>query len=390
MKVNTALLAEKGYDNMNDALYRKAVELRHRLHEKPELSNEETETKRTLMAFLAENAPELELHDRGKWFYAAYRSDNPAAKTIAFRADFDAIPVEDDIDAPWRSQNPGVGHKCGHDGHSATLAGFAADVWEHGADNNVIFVFQHAEEIGDGAKYCCAVMEEEKVDEVYAYHNSAGFEKDLVVVKPGINNCASEGMEISFTGTPAPASQPENGKNPALAVCNIVQAIPDMIAPGKYEGLVLCTVIQIDVGERAFGCSASKGKLLLTLRAQNEPELDDLQKALEDLAAEQAKQYGLEIEFTYHDVFPETRSWPEGVERVKAACDAVGQKWFERKDFQRGSEDFGYFMKNVPGAYFIVGNGEDAPAIHTSKFDFPDNQIRLVDRVFGQLAGIRK
>lgn len=375
---------------MREDVYQKAVELRHELHRHPELSNEETMTKKRLMDFLKENAPNLELHDRGKWFYAAYRSDAPKAKTIAFRADFDAIPVLDDIDTPYKSQNPGVGHKCGHDGHSAALAGFAAEVSQRGADNNVIFIFQHAEEIGDGAKYCQVVLAEEGVDEIYGYHNSAGFEKDLVVVKAGINNCASEGMEISFTGSPAHASQPEKGKNPALAVCSIVQAIPDMIAPGRYKGLVLCTVIQIDVGERAFGCSASKGKLLLTLRAENEPELVDLQKEIEELAAAEAKKYGLGIEFTYHDVFPETRSWEEGVEKVKAACDALGFPWFERPGFQRGSEDFGYFTKEVPGAYFIVGNGVDAPPIHTVKFDYPDNQIRIVGDIFGQLAGIRK
>ncbi len=374
---------------MRKELYQKTVELRHWLHQHPELSCEEVETKKKLMEFVKENAPGLEIFDRGLWFYAAYRSDNPDAKNIAFRADFDAIPVEDDIDAPWRSVNPGVGHKCGHDGHAATLAGFAADVAERGADNNVIFVFQHAEEIGAGGEPCSVVMEEEKVDEVYGAHNSAGFEKDLVVVKAGINNCASEGMEIIFDGEPAHASQPENGKNPSLAVCNIVQSIPELIAPDKWDGLVLCTVVQIDVGERAFGCSASKGKLLMTLRAQNEPELDTLQRTLEDMAIEQAKEYGLGVGFIYHDVFPETRSWPEGVEKVKAACDAIGQKWFERTSFQRGSEDFGYFMKNTPGAYFIVGNGVDAPPIHTSKFDFPDTHIERVGKVFGQLAGIR-
>lgn len=374
---------------MKDELYQKAVELRHTLHQHPELSNEEMETKRRLMDFIKENAPGLELYDRGKWFYAAYRSDNPQAKTIAFRADFDALPVEDEIDAPWRSVVPGVGHKCGHDGHAATLAAFAVEVNEAGADNNIIFVFQHAEEIGDGGKYCCVVMEEEKVDEVYAYHNCEGLEKDLVVIRPGINNCASEGMEISFVGAPSHASHPEHGRNPALAVCNIVTAIPEMIAPERYEGLVLCTIIQIDVGERAFGCSASRGKLLLTLRAENEPELDALQKEIEDLATAQAQQYGLEIEFSYHDVFPETRSWPEAVDRVKEACDVLGQKWHEWESFERGSEDFGYFMKNTPGAYILIGNGEDSPSAHTVTFDFPDDQIPRASSLFGQLAGIR-
>ena len=379
----------KGCNNMRKELYQKTVELRHWLHQHPELSCEEVETKKKLMEFVKENAPSLEIHDRGLWFYAAYRSDNPNAKTIAFRGDFDAIPVEDDIDAPWRSVNPGVGHKCGHDGHAATLAGFAADVAERGADNNIYFVFQHAEEIGAGGEECSVLMKEAKIDEAYAAHNSSDFEKELVVVKPGTSKCASEGLEIIFTGTPAHASQPENGKNPALAVCNIVSEISKLLDPTRFRGLVLCTVIQMDVGERAFGCSASKGKLLLTLRGQYEDEMKALESEVLALANAQAETFGLGVAVEYHDVFPENKSWPESTKRVEEACAKAGLKFYERPDFQRASEDFGYFTKDTPGAYIWIGNGTDYPPIHTSKFDFIDTHTQVFSRLFGALAGVR-
>ena len=374
---------------MNEALYQKTVELRHWLHQHPELSCEEVETKKKLMEFVAENAPSLEIHDRGLWFYAAYRSDNPEAKTIAFRGDFDAIPVEDDIDAPWKSVNPGVGHKCGHDGHAAWLAGFAADVHEHGADNNIIFVFQHAEEIGAGGEPCSVVMEEEHVDEVYGAHNSAGFDMGLVVVKPGINNCASEGMEIIFDGVPAHASQPEHGKNPALAICNIVSKLPEIADPARYRGLVLCTVIQMDVGERAFGVAAHKGKLLLTLRGQYEDEMKALLDEVVALAESQAEAFGLAVAYEHHDVFPETKSWPECTKRVEEACQLAGLKFYERPDFQRASEDFGHFTKKTPGAYIWIGNGTEHPPIHSDQFDFIDTHIPVFCRLFDALAGVR-
>lgn len=381
---------------MNETTYELAVELRHQLHQNAELSNEEVKTKQLLINFLQQNT-QLEIKDRGSWFYAVYRCPDggevgaartPGPRNIAFRADFDAIPVEDEICTPYRSLTPGVGHKCGHDGHAASLAAFAVEVNRLGAKNNIFFLFQHAEEVGAGARECVKVIAEEQIDEIFAFHNSSGFDKGLVVLKNGITNCASEGMEISFVGTPAHASQPEHGKNPALAVTAVVQALSRLSDPAQYQGLVLCTVIQIDVGERAFGCSASRGKLLLTLRAEFEHELQHLQTEIEKLVVSECEKYDLTYNFTYHDIFPETINWPESVDRLRQACIEANVPWFQRSDFQRGSEDFGYYTKKIPGAYFWIGNGKDHPAIHTAAFDFPDSHIKIACQVFGKLAGI--
>ena len=91
-------------------------------------------------------------------------------------------------------------------------------------------------------------------------------------------------MEITFTGTSAHASQPEKGKNPAFAVSETVLALKEIADQSKYEGLILATVVQVDIGERAFGVSAHKGKLLLTIRGQIEAEMDRLQAQIEAFA----------------------------------------------------------------------------------------------------------
>ena len=115
--------------------YRLIENLRHELHMHPELSYQETWTKQHLMDFLSEHT-KLELHDGGKYFYAAYKAENPERKAVAFRADFDAVPVADELDVPYVSAFPGVGHKCGHDGHSACLAALAMEIDQQGADKN--------------------------------------------------------------------------------------------------------------------------------------------------------------------------------------------------------------------------------------------------------------
>src|SRR6476660_3691226 len=103
-----------------------AKQLRHELHQHPELSNHEAWTKQHLIDFLKKHT-KLEIVDRGLWFYAIYRTGEDK-KNIAYRADFDALPIEETIDIPYASEFPGISHKCGHDGHSASLAGFALEI----------------------------------------------------------------------------------------------------------------------------------------------------------------------------------------------------------------------------------------------------------------------
>src|SRR6056297_2999629 len=113
---------------MHDKNLKLAVKLRHELHKNPEVSNEEKWTKNHLIEFLRENT-KLEIIDKGKWFYAAYRS-KVGNRNIAFRADFDAVEMDEGIELSYASKNEGVSHKCGHDGHSAALAAFALEIDE--------------------------------------------------------------------------------------------------------------------------------------------------------------------------------------------------------------------------------------------------------------------
>ncbi|SEJ87842.1 amidohydrolase [Bhargavaea ginsengi] len=353
--------------------YELAVGLRRELHQHPELSNEETWTKRRLIKFLKVHTS-LEIIDRGSWFFAAHRAGKNR-RNIAFRADFDALPIDETIDLSWGSKFPGKAHKCGHDGHSATLAGFALEVDQQKPDVNVFFLFQPAEETGDGAIQCVSLIEDEQVDEFYAYHNMSGFPFQAVGILDGTMFCASKGLTIHLDGLPAHASQPEDGINPVFALASIVHAIPQLINPADYQGLVLCTVVQIQAGEKAFGISASNGVLRLTIRALYEYELERVQKKLEQYSAALADEHGLRIRFEYNDEFPETANDKETADKVRAAVKSAGLKDFEMKEAFRGSEDFGHLAKLTKAAYCIIGNGEDHPHIHTAEYDFRDELI---------------
>ena len=370
--------------SMNNKNFQLAVQLRHELHMHPELSLEEVWTKNHLMEFLKANTTKWEIVDRGRWFYAKYSGSAPKKK-IAFRGDFDAIPVYDDIEAPWKSQIDGVGHKCGHDGHVANLCLTAMEVEEQGCENDVYLVFQHGEEIGGGGEECAELMVEEGIDEIYAFHNESEIPYNAVVVRKGTMCCASKGMEITLVGAPAHASTPEHGKNPSLAIAALINAVPGFIRQEDHKGLILATVIQVDIGERAFGVSAHKGQLLLTIRGEIEAEMDQLQKNLEEKAMAEAEKYGLECSFAYYDEFPETASTDAEVDKVVAACEKLNVPVYYQELPTRGSEDFGYFTKKAPGAIFWLGNGEEEPGVHDAKFDFKDDIMPTATAIFLEL-----
>lgn len=363
-----------------------AIQLRHELHQHPELSNHELWTKQHLIEFLQMNT-ELEIVDKGAWFYAVYRAGE-SKKNLAFRADMDALPIDETIELPYGSQFPGVSHKCGHDGHSASLAGFALEVDQKGAEHNIFFLFQHAEETGDGAIQCTSFIEENNIDEIFAFHNMSGMPFQSINVIEGTAHFASKGMTIHMEGSPAHASQPETGINPAFAIANMINRIPELTASNTYKGLVLCTVIQVDIGEKAFGIAASKGELLLTIRALYEDELDHLQKTLEALALEHAKNDGLKVSFSYNDVFPETVNHKESIAKVKEVCEAKGLPINELKEAFRPSEDFGHFTKLTKGAMIFIGNGENYPPIHTYEYDFRDELIETAVELFKGIAKV--
>ncbi|NCB41606.1 MAG: amidohydrolase [Clostridia bacterium] len=364
---------------MNNDILTKAIALRHEIHQNPDLSNMERPTLERVIQFISDNT-KLKIVDRGHYIYAVYRSKSQGNPNIAFRADCDAIMVEDSIDKPYRSIKPGIGHKCGHDGHTASLAALALEVDREGADRDVYFLFQPAEENGSGAKSCLDFIKENDIAEIYAAHgHGTYYPDDTITSKYGVIQCASKGMIITMTGSPAHAANPENGKNPIFALSQLALDTRTLVARPYYQDYVLATVVQMDVGEReSFGVMASKGRLLLTIRGGIESELDDLQRNIEAAALKYAKDEGLRCEFEYKDEFPETRNHKESVDKVKRACDLLNYKYYETPVARRGSEDFGYYLKQTKGAIYYCSFGEKYPAIHTSAYDFDDNGIERI------------
>ncbi|MBQ9028218.1 MAG: M20/M25/M40 family metallo-hydrolase [Lachnospiraceae bacterium] len=397
----------------------KITDLRHELHMYPELSMQERDTAERIKRFLRDNT-HLQIVDRGNWFYAFKEGKNPGQK-IAFRADMDALPIAEDRTLRYHSRNAGVSHKCGHDGHCAALCGLALELDKKETESDIYLIFQPGEETGRGALLCRELIREEGITQIFAFHNLGGYSEGSVVYRPGLTQPASEGLRICFTGKASHASAPEEGVNPSGVIARVILRAEELLdelssdrsgdryndragdqlddqsedRPGdqsddrpsdRPDGMLLCTITGVSVGTGDFGISPGEGELSMTLRAEKEDRMKYLERQIIGFAEEEAKKVGLRTEWSIHDYFPETRNDARCLAAAIGAASDLGMNVIRMKDMWRASEDFGWYLKECPGAIVYIGNGEDYPPLHTVGYDFNDRILEKAVDLFAALA----
>ncbi len=386
MDTNTSDNIKRNAKQVDPAILKKVKALRSCLHKIPERSLEEVKTKQTLMTFLKENTS-FELVDNGGWFYAFHKADqtsseemaSPNTKSpIAFRADMDAVCGKDGK----------PGHYCGHDGHSSILAGLALYLEAHKTtwNRDVYLIFQPAEEIGKGASVCSELLTEKKIGEMYGLHNIPGYPKKQILTKNGTFACASTGLEIRMTGTPSHAAYPEAGKNPGLALSQLLiqtDALTKQI--NQTKGFVLMTLIGMEIGSDSYGVSASDGVLRLTVRAAKQSIFDEYLSEINKLAETLAVNYGLTLQIREIERFPATENDECATAKVRDCAEKLGFSTFELPEPMRWSEDFGYYLQKTTGAFFGVGDGKNHAQLHTQRYEFPDDIIETAILLFAEL-----
>lgn len=357
---------------------------RHQLHRLAELSNQESVTAETVIDTLTQYQPdELITPVGGYGVLAIYHGSEPGPLTL-FRAELDALPIEENHTLEYRSHHAGCAHKCGHDGHMTIILSLAKQLHlTPPKKGKIILAFQSAEETGEGAK---AMIGDDKFlpyspDYAFALHNYPGMELGHVGIKSGTFNCASTGMIIRLSGHTSHAAFPEHGNSPALAMCELIKLANNL--PQQIEETCWCTVVYAKLGDIAFGTSPGEAVVMLTLRSETNATMTLLQQNISQHVANLCSSHRLTYDISFQDEFEATTNDLFAANLISRSCEQLNIKYKTLDQPMRWSEDFGQFTAIAKhGALFVLGSGTSTPQLHHPDYDFPDELLPIGRSIF--------
>mgnify|MGYP006431080231 CR=1 FL=1 len=386
----TATIDSKG--NGLDSCASRAIQIRRDLHTHPELGYEETRT----AGIVAEELARLGIETRtglaggtGVLGFLPATSGDPArAKTVALRADMDALPIAEATDLPYASANTGVMHACGHDGHTSILLGAAAALAGM-ADrpNNVLLVFQPAEEGGAGGKRMCEEGALDgsaigrPVDVMHGLHGWPEIEAGTVAVRDGAMLASTDEFEFTIHGTGGHAAYPHLCVDPIVIAAKIIDALQTvasrLIAPTDS---VVVTVGSIH-GGTARNVIPESVTMSGTMRALTDETRRRAGERVREIATGIALSMGGSADIDWHVGYPVTQNDPGATDRLRRVVrETFGEPMLlERSAPTMGGEDFAYYSQRVPSSFCFLGlrppERASYPNLHTPAFDFNDDVI---------------
>ncbi len=356
---------------------------RRHLHENPELGFEEVKTSK----FVTERLQSLGVEDiktgiAKTGVTGLIRGGKGPGKTVLLRADMDALPIHEENDVPYLSQNPGVMHACGHDGHTAILMGVARLLTERKDSfaGTVKLLFQPAEELPPGgAKPMieAGVLEDPPVDAVFGLHVAQEAPVGQIIVGSGPIMAAADRFNIVIKGKGGHGAMPQTTVDPIIVGAQIVVALQTLISreldPIATGVLSVCA---FHAGN-AFNVIPDTAELRGTVRTFSPECRAMLAKRIEEVATGIASAMRAEAVVTYVYGYPSTVNDPEMADLVReVAAEVVGAVNVVVATPKLGAEDFSYFLIERPGAFYFVGsNNEERGLIwghHHPRFDIDE------------------
>ncbi|PCF95506.1 M20 metallopeptidase family protein [Vreelandella nigrificans] len=368
-----------------------ATALRHKLHQHPELKFQENGT----AALVAEQLRAL-----------GYRVTEGIATTgvmaeldtgregpvIAFRADMDALPIKEANTFAHRSQQEGLMHACGHDGHTATLllAAEAIMALRDELCGHIKLLFQPGEEGGNGADIMVkeGVLDNPKVDAIFGYHNRPGFPVGQLFVKPGPAMGGNDTYKVTITGVSGHAAMPHLAVDPIYVGASLVQQLQGLV--GRHKSPLEAGVITVAAFHAGDAANVIPGQaeLLVNIRSDRPSSRKALAGKLEQVTAGVCAAHGAQFHLEHLHQVPPLVNDPEWSERLLAiASEHQVSTDIQRLDYMptMGAEDFAFYLQEVPGCFFFVGNGDSA-YLHNEHYDFNDAVLPVAGGMFVALA----
>lgn len=370
------------------------VALRHELHQHPEIRFQERWTSGRIAAFLEEEGIEhTRGHAKGTGIVAFVRGR--AGKTVALRADIDALEIDEETGLPYASTIPNRMHACGHDGHTACLCGVAKilNMRRDSLRGTVKLIFQPAEEQGGGGSY---IVEEGLLDDVeaaFGLHCWPTLPVGMVAVKSGDAMASADFFSIDVQGKGCHAAEPAAGVDPVVVAAHITTALQSVVSReiNPWDPAVL-TVAKIEAGATSNVISDT-ARLVGTFRALREKVRNRIHDAIVRIAENTARAHRAEAVVRFEGIpYPPLYNDPAMSEFVQeTVTQTFGPDRFAAPRFATmGSEDFAFYLQKVPGAFMFLGNNPNPdtpyPALHNAHFDFCDDALPTGMHLMSQLA----
>ncbi|WP_209599377.1 amidohydrolase [Ruegeria sp. HKCCSP351] len=362
--------------------------LRHEFHRNPELGFQEDWTKARIADHLRNLG--IEVHE-GVGVVGVLRAGH-GNRSIGLRADFDALPITEVNSFAYKSQNPGVMHACGHDGHTTMLLG-AAELLarDQDFDGTVVFLFQPNEEHGLGARAMIeeGVLRDFPIDEVYGAHNLPGEPVGRVSTRAGVICCSESLFEITITGQGGHASMPHVGRETITPAAELVLALQTIVSRklAPSSGAVVSVTEFITDGQRNVlpGRTVLKGDA----RAMSPEDRERIEHHMRQIAAGVAESHGVAVTVDFRAEFIEAINDADAATHVVSAAKTLGLEVDGDRIAMSFSEDFAEFAAAVPGCFLLIGNGAEGSngrPLHADDYDFNDALLPLGANLWAELV----
>ncbi|EAG6895033.1 amidohydrolase [Listeria monocytogenes] len=361
------------------------TQIRRHLHEHPELSFHEAETAKFIQDFYKGKDVEVATEvGNGHAVVVTIKGGKPG-KTIALRADFDALPIEEQTELPFKSKKPGVMHACGHDGHTAyllVLADYLIQLKEN-IPGTIKIVHQHAEETPPGGAK--SVVESgilDDVDQIFGIHVFPFGESGQVYYHSGFAMAGRTYFKLKIQGVGGHGSSPHMANDAIVAGAYFVTAIQTVVSRrlNPFDTGVI-TIGSFD-GKGSFNVIKDAVELEGDVRYMNTENRDKMDAEIHRIVAGMEAMFGVTVELTYTNDYPPLYNDPAVTEQVVASLQkGVGEylTGISEYDMLSGSEDFAYYLQKIPGVFFYIGakpkNTSNAYFNHHPKFDIDEDAL---------------
>jgi amidohydrolase len=376
-----------------ESLYPEMVQVRRDFHMNPELSFQEVRTPQKIAEYLQGLGLEVKTEVAGRGVVGILRGGLPG-KTVALRADFDALPIDDEKDVPYKSTVPGVMHACGHDGHTATLLGVAKalSAFQDQIEGNIVFIHQFAEELAPGG--AIAMIDDgclDCVDAIFGTHLSSTHPTGTIGYRVGPMMAAADCFEIELIGRGGHGAAPHETVDPIVMGGHLIVALQQIVSRKVNPAKAAVVTVGAFHAGKAFNVIPDRAKLIGTVRTFDEEVRNLIEKEIGELARSISQSAGGSCEYKYARGYPTLNNHAEEtLFLAEVAKGLLGSEKVFEMDPIMGGEDYAYYLQNVPGTFFFTGAGNAETGAsyphHHPKFNFDEPAMLIAAKTLATAA----